>query len=166
MSEKKEIRIHIESINFEVEASLFGLDDDDETMLSEEDIADSIEPERTEMKTFGTFSIGEDGRAEICYEETDETGMEGSKTSVSFDIDQPGIVTMMRTGAVSTALIFEKDKRHHCVYNTPYMPFEVCVKTIDVKNRIFELGHLELDYIVEIRGAKAERTKLYMKIKG
>ncbi len=159
---EKEVRIHIISTNYEVEASLFSLEEDE--AISEEDISAMLEPEKTEIKTFGTFSVTESGRAEIAYEESEATGMSGSKTVVSFDISHPEIVTMTRTGTVSTTLVFEKNKRHHCVYNTPYMPFEVCVKSVNVNNTVMLAGTLELDYFVEIRGARAERTKFFMKI--
>ena len=74
------------------------------------------------------------------------------------------MVIMIREGAVSTALVFEAGKRHHSVYNTPFMPFTVCVHTLTVDNRIDTDGILELDYIVEIRGAQAERTKFKMEL--
>jgi uncharacterized beta-barrel protein YwiB (DUF1934 family) len=159
---QKEIRIHIISTNYEVEASLFGIED--EEILTEDEISAMLEPETTEIKTFGTFTLTDDGRAEIAYEESEATGMSGSKTTVSFDTSHPEIITMTRTGMVSTTLVFEKNKRHHCVYNTPYMPFEVCVKSLNVTNNVTESGTLELDYFVEIRGARAERTKFLMKI--
>jgi uncharacterized beta-barrel protein YwiB (DUF1934 family) len=162
MSAEREIRIQIVSVTYEVEASLFDGGEAD-VLLSEDEIQASLEPEKMEIKTLGKFKI-DGGRAEVSYEESEATGMEGSVTAVSFDMTNTGIVTMIRTGMVSTALVFEKGKRHHCVYNTPYMPFELCVKTFEVKNRIPEDGMLELDYIIEIRGAKAERTKFSMKI--
>ena len=77
---------------------------------------------------------------------------------------QAGIVSMIREGAVSTVLVFEEGKRHHCIYNTPIMPFEVCVHTMKVENKLVDEGWLDLDYIVEIRGAQAERTKFRMEI--
>lgn len=160
---KREIKIRIESITYEVEASLFGMDEADVMELDESDIQAEIEPDKIEIKTFGVFGIDGD-RAEISYEESEATGMEGSITSLSFDMREPGLVTMARTGIVSTVLVFERGKRHHCIYQTPYMPFEICVNTLDVRNRIAEAGTLELDYVIEIRGAKAERTKFMMKI--
>ncbi len=160
---QKDIKIHIETVTYEVEASLFGLDISDEEELFEMFSEDSSEPDKMEMKTLGKFTVA-DGRAAVSYDESEATGMEGSATEVSFDMTQPGIVTMVRSGTVSTALVFEKGKRHHCVYNTPYMPFEVCVNTFEVKNRIADTGILELDYVVEIRGAKAERTRFCMRI--
>ncbi len=160
---QKDIRIHIETVTYEVDASLFGLGDVGEDELFDMFSDASPEPEKMEMKTIGKFSV-RDGRAEVSYEESEATGMEGSSTSVSFDMTCPGIVTMVRKGMVSCALVFERGKRHHCVYNTPYMPFEVCVNTFEVKNRIADTGVLELDYVVEIRGARAERTKFCMRI--
>ena len=160
---EKEIKIRIESITYEVEASLFGVDETGDEQFEISDVEVAPEPDRIEIKTFGTFKIDGD-RAEISYEESEATGMEGSLTSVSFDMREAGLVTMARTGVVSTALVFEKGKRHHCIYKTPFMPFEICVNTLNVRNRIAEAGTLELDYIIEIRGAKAERTKFSMKI--
>ena len=117
------------------------------------------EPEVLEINTDGYVSR-HDGRVEFSYDESELTGMDGAKTAISYSDDAPALITMMRTGSVSTALVFENGKRHHCVYKTPYMPFEVCVHTLKVVNEI-ETGHsLFIDYIIEIRGAKAERTKL------
>ena len=162
MSVKKDIRICINSTRYEVEASLFSEVNDENILIVP--VADGeAEPERTQIKSHGLFKL-EGNRAEISYEETELTGMEGSRTVISYDVGDKGIVTMMRTGAVSTALVFEKGKRHHCVYKTPYMPFEVCVRTLEVKNDIEERGCMELDYIVEIRGARAERTKFSIRI--
>ena len=44
------------------------------------------------------------------------------------------------------------------------MTFEVCVHTLDIKNEIADKGTVSIDYIVEIRGARAERTKFSMRI--
>lgn len=160
MATEKEIRIFINSVRYEVEASLFSGDEEDIIEIEEDG---EIEPQKMQIKTVGRYVIDGD-RCEISYDESDVTGMEGSVTSISFDMTDSGVVTMSRTGSVSTALVFENGKRHHCVYNTPFMPFEVCVKTLSVNNLIDKEGRLELDYIVEIRGAKAERTKFSMKI--
>jgi uncharacterized beta-barrel protein YwiB (DUF1934 family) len=90
--------------------------------------------------------------------------MEGSTTTVTFLKSDPSVITMIREGVVSATLVFENEKRHHCLYQTPFMPFEVCVRTIKVSNSLLGLGALTLDYVVEIRGAKADRTKFSMQI--
>ncbi len=163
----KEIKIYINSVRYEVNASLFS--DEDSMPEDFEDILKMItdgapEPEKIQIKTLGAYEL-DGNNVKIYYDETELTGMEGSRTTICFDRATSEIITMMRTGQVSTALVFEKGKRHHCVYNTPYMPFEVCVWTIDVKNQIEEKGLFELDYIVEIRGARAERNRFSMRIK-
>lgn len=161
MSLSEEIRIKIKSELYEVEASMFSDDEDIdffEARTSEEPEADILE-----INSVGIMS--DDGeRIFISYNETEATGMDGSTTSISFLKSTPEIVTMTRDGAVSATLVFEDGKRHHCIYKTPFMPFEVCVKTKDVVNNIISKGELELDYIVEIRGAKAERTKFKMQL--
>ena len=160
----QEVRIKIKSILYEVQASLFSEEEEDNEDLS---IAipceESISPDEIIISTEGSLKF-ENGRFEVSYKESEATGMEGATTSVSFAENQPEIVSMIRSGSVSTALVFEERKRHHCVYNTPYMPFEVCVHTLHVDNRLLAEGILELDYVVEIRGAQAERTKFYMQI--
>jgi len=45
------------------------------------------------------------------------------------------------------------------------MPFEICVYAREVDNRLLQDGILELDYIIELRGAQAERTKFTMEIR-
>ena len=156
----KEVRIKLRSIIYEVQASLFS--DEEDMFLDDENVEDP-EPQNIEINTVGTKKI-EDGRFEIYYDESEVTGMEGASTSISFDLADKGIVTMLREGSVSTALVFEAGRRHHCLYKTPYTPFEVCVNTLSVENKLEKDGTLFLDYLVEIRGAKAERTKFEMKI--
>ena len=160
MEEKKEVRIRLKSVRHEVEASLFS-EEEDGVYKSEEEL--STEPEIIEICSLGSM-VTKEGRVEISYEETEATGMAGATTAVSFMLEQPSVVSMLRDGAVSTVLVFEAGKRHHCIYQTPFMPFEVCVHTLKVENRLLEDGFLNLDYMIEIRGARAERTKFCMEL--
>ncbi len=158
---KKEIRIKIHSELYEVDASLFtDADiDTDNIPISE----DAPTPDIMDINSIGSYT--DDGeRISISYNETEVTGMEGSTTTVTFLKNEPNVVSMIREGAVSATLVFEEGKRHHCLYKTPFMPFEVCVRTIKVSNALLGAGALSLDYIVEIRGAKAERTKFSMQL--
>ena len=160
---EKDIKIYIDSTRYEVEASLFSGESDEDELLQIIENAAAPEPEKMEIKTLGRL-VSDSSKTEISYDETEITGMQGSSTVIFFDKKDIGTVTMMRTGQVSTALVFEKGQRHHCVYSTPYMPFEVCVHTLDIKNHLDGEGTLDIDYIVEIRGARAERTKFSMRI--
>ena len=140
---------------------MFSQEEDETILWSAEE--ETAEPEVIEINTLGLWKE-EEGRVEISYEESEATGMDGSSTAVSFLSAEQGVVSMIREGAVSTVLVFEDGKRHHCVYHTPFMPFEVCVYTKKVENRLMEEGVLELDYMIEIRGARAERTKFRMEV--
>ena len=120
-----EVRIKIRSVRFEVEASLFSSDEYDGTEEFCE--IESAEPETVEINTIGMLTE-RDGRVEVSYKETEVTGMEGSTTAVTYMKGQEGIVSMLREGVVSTALVFEEGKRHHCVYNTPFtIGFYTCL---------------------------------------
>ncbi len=163
---KKNIKLKIVSEQFDVSDELFATltgadipDDEKDEIPDEDNTSDTIE-----MVTDAT--VKDDGeRIEISYDETELTGMKGATTSVSFKKSEPGLVTMLRGGTVRTALVFEEGKRNICTYETPYMPFELCICTKKVDNRLdFGSGKLYLDYIVEIRGAKAERTKFTFEI--
>ncbi len=170
---EKKIKIHITSMQSELgETFLSQLFDNSEENFSraaqdmkEQIEADSAEaePAKMEFTTEGTLTI-KDGRATVRYGESELTGMDGATTQVSFALDAPGLVTMLRGGGVTTSLVFEQDKRHVSIYETPFMPFEICILTMKVENLLIETGTLKLDYVVEVKGAQAERTKFTMDI--
>ena len=162
---KKSIRIKLTSLREASNDHFFdSLLEDDIDMFEEQELSIEEEPEGPiEMFSEGELYIT-DERVIIAYDESELTGMEGSHTQVRFERAQAGLVTMMRNGSVNTILVFEEGKRHICAYQTPYMPFEICVFTKSVKNTLLDDGKIELDYIVEIRGAQAERTQFKIEI--
>ena len=99
----------------------------------------------------------------LTYEEETE-GMGGVYTEVKFDTNKPSEISISRTGAIDAFLFFEKGKRHVCVYNTGIMPFEICIYAKDVDNRLLTDGTLEIIYLIEIKGACAQKTVMKMEI--
>ena len=161
----KKVRIFLRTERYGVAAQLF---EDVATGMSEADVfvnsmlepQDEDEgPQSMEMYSDARLRLTDD-MFSLSYEESELTGMEGTSSQLSFMRSQPELVTMLRSGSVSTALVFEPNKRHFCTYKTPFMPFEVCVHTVKVVNEIDKNHSLFIDYIIEIRGAKAERTRL------
>ena len=76
-----------------------------------------------------------------------------------FDKKTPGLVSILREGAVSTALVFEEGRRHLCVYETPYFPIELCVNTLSLENTLtYNGGFIRAEYLVEMNGILAEKT--------
>ncbi|MBR3966480.1 MAG: DUF1934 domain-containing protein [Clostridia bacterium] len=161
---EKQIKIKIISKQYELSKILMDKLFSDFEEISED--AEEICAEREDEDTLSLVAegvISDDGeRIEIRYEESELTGMEGATTTLSFERKNPNLVTMLRGGSVTTAMAFEPKKRHICVYETPYMPFELCIHTLALKNELLTCGRLYLDYIVEFKGAQAERTKFTM----
>ena len=128
--------------------------------------------EKIELITEGFLTITPDnGFSEtpsvtvaITYDETELTGMEGAHSTITYRTADRGLVTMLRTGMVSTAMTFKAHHRAICTYDTPYMPFSIGIHALTVDNRLDTDGELKLDYIIEIRGARAERCEMTMKI--
>ena len=168
----KKTRIFLRSERFGVAAQLFedmlaGMTEADAFVEGVFDPlqTDDDEPQDLEMYSDARLRLTDD-MFSLSYEETALTGMEGTSSQLSFIRSQPHLLTMIRSGSVSTALVFEPGKRHFCTYKTPYMPFEICVHTIKVDNRLLDAeGTLDLDYVVEIRGAQAERCRLHLELK-
>ena len=164
----KKVMIHISSYHTEASDQLFSYmfgennpaEDNANKHFPLEDDTDMEIDENApiELSTEGVLFVSKNGKVTLSYDETELSGMEGTKTSVVFDKGNESLVTMMRQGSVNTALVFEPDSRHICVYQTPYMPFELCVHTLKVDNRLLDEGRLYLDYIIEFRGAQAEHN--------
>lgn len=167
----KKVRIFLRTERYGVAAQLF---EDIATGMSEADVFvnsmlepqdDDEGPQSMEMYSDARLRLTDD-MFSLSYEESELTGMEGTSSQLSFMRSQPELITMLRSGSVSTALVFEPNKRHFCTYKTPFMPFEVCVHTLRIDNKLLgDAATLDLDYIVEIRGAQAERCKLHLEIK-
>jgi uncharacterized beta-barrel protein YwiB (DUF1934 family) len=107
---------------------------------------------------------GEGETITIAYDESELTGMEGSHSTVVFRTSESGLVHLIRSGPVSTALTFLAHHRAICTYNTPYMVFQVAVHSLAVDNSLLTDGVLKLDYIIEIRGACAERCHMTFRL--
>lgn len=100
----------------------------------------------------------------LVYQESEVSGMEGSKTSLKF---KDGIITMKRIGSGGADMVFELDKRHASYYRTPYGVFDMEMATKKINNNLtFEdvsvKGLLEITYALVIKGL-SESTN-YLKI--
>ncbi len=117
----------------------------------------------TECFYDGNIEIS-DSKITISYDEKEEYGMKGSETSVSFFKDKPKEIYLKRTGEQSTSIIFREGERQISAYDTGVMIFEACFYSRSVDNRILTDGILEIMYVVEIKGACAQKTVLRMEI--
>ncbi|MDD3165336.1 MAG: DUF1934 domain-containing protein [Oscillospiraceae bacterium] len=116
------------------------------------------EPEHMELVTEGTYDF-QKNRIRIGYEETEMTGMEGVTTT--FEI-RPDSVTLQRSGAVISKMVFRNGERMDSLYD---MGFGALLMTVCGKKIAAELGKeggkLELEYDIEVEHA-AKGTNRYL----
>lgn len=104
-----------------------------------------------ELMTNGTFMHGTK-KSVISYDETEATGFEGSKTTLYLNSEK--LITLVRSGEVSSRLIIELGKKHHCHYETPYGVFNVGVTAKSIESTINENGgKLFFSYVIDVNSS-------------
>jgi len=125
---------------------------------------DSVNAQRIDIDYEGVLIV-DDGRISIEYEESELTGMEGTKTSISFEAENPEIVVMSRSGSVEGTLCFENNSRIMCSQNTPEMELPLVVDTEKLVNGLNEDGgELKISYGLEFRGSLVARTIMHVEV--
>ena len=88
------------------------------------------------------------GKFYISYEESELTGLEGTRTTVKLD---GKMVTMIRKGTYASEMFFAENQRHVGLYHVGGAALTITTHTSRVDNRIGEDGgRLIIDYSVEI----------------
>ena len=164
MMTKRNVMIHISTERRQLAMSLFDEEADDELPPEELDVDGEECDEPTEMLVEGRLITGP-GRVELVYDEGEFSGMEGSVTSIGFDRSAPGLISMLRSGPVSTGMVFEEGRRHLSVYETPFSNFQICVRSLHVENALLTEGRILLEYLIEVHGAQAERCRMLITVK-
>ncbi|ELC8442102.1 DUF1934 domain-containing protein [Clostridium perfringens] len=120
------------------------------------------EQEKIEVVTVGEFST--DGDEFIAtYDETEISGMEGTKTTLRIKDDK---VVLHREGTTSTKMEFQKDNTAVALYNTPYGMLELKTATKELDLDVNESGgNISIKYHLIAGGQEPIRTNLDMKIK-
>ena len=120
---------------------------------------EDAEKENIRITSVGTMTF-DGSRIEICYEESmGENGM--AFNTLSFDVGEPDIVTLVREGAVSCLMTFSENGRYGGLYNMGFAAFDFIVATKNISNKIkFEKGGvLLLDYNTEIQGVAVQASR-------
>lgn len=129
------------------------------------DSFDSVDAQRIDIDYEGRLTV-EDGRLAIEYDETELTGMEGTTTNISFELANPSIVVMSRTGSVYGSLCFEDGGRIMCTQNTPEMELPFVIDTEKLVNELTEDGgELKISYGMEFRGSLVQRSLMHVVVR-
>lgn len=120
------------------------------------------EKEKIEVVTVGEFSINGDEFIST-YDETEISGMEGTKTTLKIKGDK---VVLHREGTTSTKMEFQKDNTQVALYNTPYGMLELKTSTKELDLDVNEKGgNISIKYHLIAGGQEPIKTNLDMKIK-
>lgn len=119
------------------------------------------EPDIIELVTEGTMEL-RDNSCEICYEESDLTGLAGVTTRFCVE---PGRVTLQRTGTLNSEMIFEEGTSHTSLYQ---MEFGALMITVCAERIFAQLGTsggvIDLIYKIEIEQTTAGTVDYHLEI--
>ncbi len=120
------------------------------------------EPEIIELMTDGTLEY-RDGGWEVCYEESDLTGLTGVTTTFRLD---PGQVTLRRTGKLRSEMIFREGLVHESLYQMDFgaLMLSVCAKQIEAKLDA-RGGTVDLLYSIEIERSDTALVEYHLQIR-
>lgn len=118
--------------------------------------------ELIEVISPGTFEKIEDEFV-ARYEETEISGMAGTKTTLKIGNDY---VVLEREGSTTTNMRFDKNKPSISLYDTPYGVLELSIQTKGLDIKIDELGgKVEISYDMVVAGQEPLNTNLTLEIK-
>ena len=110
------------------------------------------EPEVIELVTEGTMQF-RSGGWDISYQESALTGLEGVTTTFRVE---PGKVTLRRTGALNSEMVFEEGVSHDSLYQ---MAFGTLMLTVKATFVYFDIvpdgGVIDLSYDINIENTEA-----------
>ena len=110
------------------------------------------EPDVIELVTDGTMEY-RNGGWNISYEESSLTGMEGVTTTFRV---APGMVTLSRSGALNSQMVFQEGVSHDSLYQMDFGALMLTVKATRVYYDIVEDGGtIDLVYDIDIENSSA-----------
>lgn len=120
------------------------------------------EPDVIELVTDGTLEF-RDGGWNICYEESDLTGLAG--TTTTFRVE-PGQVILRRSGKLRSEMVFREGVCHDSLYQMEFgaLLITVCARQIEAKIGP-QGGTVDLVYCVEIEHGEAGLVEYHLEIR-
>ena len=113
---------------------------------------DGQEPDFIELVTEGTMEF-RDGGWDICYEESELTGLQGVTTVFRVE---PKRVILTRSGRLNSQMIFELGVSHDSLYQ---MEFGALLMTVTATHVFYDIvpdgGAIDLSYNINIENTEA-----------
>ena len=119
------------------------------------------EPEVVELVTEGTLESKGNGW-EICYKESDLTGMDGVSTSFLVESEK---ITLTRTGALTSQMVFRVGVPHESLYNMGFGALLITVNATKIQFSLSESGgSVDLSYGISIEQSAAGSIDYHLEI--
>lgn len=136
-------------------------------MIKKAIISVSSENITTKESAIEVVTPGEFYKKDDCYyaiyDETELSGMEGTRTTLKIEEDA---FSLSRVGTTTTDMNFKESQEDVVLYNTPYGALELRTKTKELKIDVNEDGgQVFLNYNMSISGQPAQTTVLKINIK-
>ena len=123
---------------------------------------DDVDPDETKLMTDGTMEVTEEGYL-LTYQESELTGMEGTTTTFEVKGNQ---VTLTRSGAVNSQMIFEEGRQHTSLYETPFGELPVDISTSSLRHNLTERGGImEIKYSIAVAHTVTGRNCFKIQVK-
>ena len=114
------------------------------------------EEQQMEFTTDGYYFY-EDEVGCLSYEETEVTGLEGTRTSLFVMPDQ---VVVDREGTVTSRMVFKEGLKSAFQYTTPFGSATMGINTRRIRQNMgLNGGKVEIDYVVDMEHMVASRNK-------
>lgn len=122
---------------------------------------DGEKDEPVELISPGQY-FQKNGKHYVLFEEVME-GIDGViKSTLKFTEDS---VELLRSGAASTRMVFQKDREHQMIYQTPMGPLSMSVYTEQLSTEIGdEQVTLMIDYSLKTEGVVITESNIRMNI--
>ncbi len=131
------------------------------TIVSRQNYA-GCEPDQIDLITTGRL-YKRNGKFYISYEESELTGMEGSRTTLKVE---PKQITMTRTGTHPSQMMFTEHERQVGLYMTEVGEVAISTHTTQLSSTIDENGGaIAIDYTVEIDASLAGAHRFEMSVR-
>jgi uncharacterized beta-barrel protein YwiB (DUF1934 family) len=115
-------------------------------------------PEAMELVTEGAL-FRREGAWFLRYKESEATGLEGTTTIIR--VDDPGTVSLIRTGATRMKLTFIEGRRHVTRMELPFGTVDIGVFTSAVQAGLSDHGgEVHLGYSVEMNSREPTNSRL------
>jgi uncharacterized beta-barrel protein YwiB (DUF1934 family) len=121
------------------------------------------EPDTIELVTEGTMEFRDNGW-DICYEESELTGLTGVTTTFRIEGDT---ITLTRSGGLASQMVFQQGVFHDSLYQTEFgfaMMITVCASKVSF-DLTEEGGTVDLIYRIEIEQSAAGTIIYHLDVK-